>query len=178
MAVVNPCAEDAGLDDVIPLTAVLATLVSLDAPGRDLAPADAVHAHRPQQYGGEEFACLLPGTNHAEALVIAHNIRSEVHALAIEHCRSAIASKVTVSLGVATARCIPGASSDLWIKAADQQLYIVKTTGRDNVAGLIFDTTTGEAADRLGPDFTPLDVHGHAASIALAAGRRDLLLPN
>jgi diguanylate cyclase (GGDEF)-like protein len=95
------------------------------------------------RYGGEEFACVLPSTEHEAAMVVARSIRDQVHALGIPHMRSAAAAYVTVSVGVATSRCLPGMASDLWIKAADHQLYLAKSSGRNNVVGAIFGQCEG-----------------------------------
>ena len=91
------------------------------------------------RYGGEEFACVLPSMEHEEAMVVARGIRDQVHSLGIPHVQSAAAAYVTVSVGVATARCMPGMAPELWIKAADRQLYLAKAAGRNNVVGTIFD---------------------------------------
>jgi len=114
------------------------------------------------RYGGEEFACLLPATDHAEAMLLAHTIRDAVHALAIEHRRSAVSPNVTVSIGVATARCLPGVAPELWMKAADHQLYRVKTSGRDDVSGIVLDAANDDIADGIGiePVSSPIVLHG------------------
>jgi hypothetical protein len=73
-------------------------------------------------------------------MVVARNIRDQVHGLGIPHMGSATAAYVTVSVGVATSHCLPGMAPDLWIKAADHQLYLAKSAGRNNVIGTIFGT--------------------------------------
>jgi diguanylate cyclase (GGDEF)-like protein len=90
------------------------------------------------RYGGEEFACVLPDADHAEAMVVAHDIRDRIQALGIPHDKSDAAPYVTVSVGVATATCIPGVDPANWIKAADAQLYLAKAAGRNSVAGRVF----------------------------------------
>lgn len=101
-------------------------------------------ADQTARYGGEEFACVLPGADLVEAMAVARHIRSEVHALGIEHRHSVAAGHVTVSIGVSTARCQPGGTASLWVEAADQQLYLVKTSGRDGVSGVLFKAAEGE----------------------------------
>lgn len=90
------------------------------------------------RYGGEEFACVLPNTDHAAAMKVAQDIRTQVQALAIPHMASSINPHVTVSVGVASARCFPGMSATQWIENADRQLYLSKAGGRDMIAGHAF----------------------------------------
>ena len=90
------------------------------------------------RYGGEEFACVLPGLDHQAAMEIAHNIRDQVYSLSIPHQKSTAADFVTVSVGVATAMCLPGAMPEFWLNAADAQLYLAKQGGRNNVSGMDF----------------------------------------
>jgi diguanylate cyclase (GGDEF)-like protein len=90
------------------------------------------------RYGGEEFACVLPGADHEEAMTVAHDIRDRIQALGIPHDKSDAAPHVTVSVGVATATCGPGVDPVSWIKAADAQLYLAKAAGRNGVTGRVF----------------------------------------
>jgi diguanylate cyclase (GGDEF)-like protein len=92
------------------------------------------------RYGGEEFACLLPEVGHDEAMMVAIKIRDQVQALGIPHGQSKAAPYVTVSVGCATAPCLPGADPISWVKAADAQLYLAKASGRNGVSGRVFDT--------------------------------------
>ncbi|BBK30622.1 diguanylate cyclase (GGDEF)-like protein [Stella humosa] len=94
------------------------------------------------RYGGEEFACVLPEAELDAAMAVARDIQAQVRSLGIPHTASAISSYVTVSVGVATARCLPGMAPELWIKQADHQLYLSKSAGRDRVVGGIFDTAS------------------------------------
>jgi diguanylate cyclase (GGDEF)-like protein len=115
------------------------------------------------RYGGEEFACVLPGADLPDAMAVAQHIRSDVAALNIEHRNSLGADHVTVSIGVATARCQPGALAELWVEAADQQLYRVKTSGRDDVSGVLFEMIDGTIAPpRLLPTCPPIRLGGQA----------------
>lgn len=90
------------------------------------------------RYGGEEFACVLPETDHDRAMDIAHGIRERVEALNIPHSGSDVAATVSVSIGVATAVCVPGATPEAWVKAADAELYKAKAAGRNSVSGRTF----------------------------------------
>ncbi|MBE9603711.1 diguanylate cyclase [Acetobacteraceae bacterium H6797] len=92
------------------------------------------------RYGGEEFACLLPGVTHGEAMETAHGILLRIASLGIPHSASDAASYVTVSVGVATAPCEPEAHPQHWIRAADRQLYAAKAAGRNTVCGAEYES--------------------------------------
>ncbi len=85
------------------------------------------------RYGGEEFVCLLPMTGHDAAIAIAEKIRLGISSLAIPHCKSSVADHVTTSLGVVTARCVPGRSALHIVALADEQLYAAKSGGRNRI---------------------------------------------
>ncbi len=93
---------------------------------------------RTARYGGEEFACILPGTDSEAAMMVAQNIHAQVQSLNIPHRESKVSPWVTVSLGVTTARCLPGMAADLWIADADRQLYLSKSGGRNRIVGHAF----------------------------------------
>ena len=99
------------------------------------------------RYGGEEFACVLPRIPHGEAMAIAEHVGDHVRQLGIPHLKSAADACVTVSIGVATARCLPGMTPELWIDAADKNLYAAKKSGRNRAVGGVF-ACTPEAAAR------------------------------
>lgn len=90
------------------------------------------------RYGGEEFACVLPECSHEEAMEVARQIHQRVQSLDIPHKASEAAPFVTVSIGVATAVCVAGALPEVWIRAADEQLYVSKSAGRNQVSGTSF----------------------------------------
>ncbi|ABI75394.1 putative diguanylate cyclase/response regulator [Hyphomonas neptunium ATCC 15444] len=92
----------------------------------------------PARYGGEEFACILPDLGPAEAEIVAQEIRRQVHALNIPHIRSQAEPYVTVSIGVASARCHSSIEPGTWITFADQELYRSKAAGRDRVSVIEF----------------------------------------
>lgn len=87
------------------------------------------------RYGGEEFACILPETDHAGALRVAEEMRRRVEGLAIPNIGSNAEAIITVSVGVASRRCEPGCSMETWISTADALLYKAKRTGRNRVVG-------------------------------------------
>ncbi|GLK83557.1 diguanylate cyclase [Ancylobacter defluvii] len=90
------------------------------------------------RYGGEEFACVLPECSHAEAMEVARQIHQRVQLLDIPHRASDAAAFVTVSVGVATAACVAGGAPEAWVRAADEQLYLAKSAGRNQVMGREF----------------------------------------
>jgi len=83
--------------------------------------------------GGEEFALILPNTDHAAALRLAENARAALDDMAIAHAGSTLKSNVTASFGVAT--IIPShlEAGDALIRRADQALYLAKSSGRNQV---------------------------------------------
>jgi len=91
------------------------------------------------RYGGEEFACVLPGSDREAAMCVAQEIQAQVQSLSIPHVGSKVSSCVTVSIGIATARCRPGMTADQWIDSADRQLYLSKAGGRNTIVGERFD---------------------------------------
>lgn len=93
-------------------------------------PADHV-----ARYGGEEFVVLLPHTELAGAAHLAERVVETVSMLGMPHEGSPRHRRVTVSVGVATARCnadgpcVP-ATPEALVSAADQALYAAKAAGR------------------------------------------------
>jgi diguanylate cyclase (GGDEF)-like protein len=96
------------------------------------------------RYGGEEFSCVLLGAGPEEAMSVATDIQAQVRSLGIPHVGSSVSGFVTVSVGVASARCSPGMSPDLWIQNADTQLYVSKSEGRDRIAAAVFGQEAAE----------------------------------
>lgn len=86
------------------------------------------------RYGGEEFVCVLSSTGLEGATTVAEKLRASTEALAIPHAYSSTSPAVTISVGSATAK--PGLTdllpADLLV-AADQQLYLAKKSGRNQV---------------------------------------------
>ena len=81
------------------------------------------------RFGGEEFACMLPGTTADEAAVLADRIRHTISVQRIAFNGGEL--NVTVSIGVA--QWLPGESIESVIHRADLGLYAAKAKGRNCV---------------------------------------------
>lgn len=90
------------------------------------------------RYGGEEFVCVLPGRDMDAATLIAKEIQAQIHSLKIPHPVSTVGPCVTVSLGVASACCLPDMTASQWMAHADRQLYLSKRAGRNEIYSTIF----------------------------------------
>ncbi|MHC1759884.1 MAG: GGDEF domain-containing protein [Negativicutes bacterium] len=85
------------------------------------------------RFGGEEFACILPGYNNQQAIQMAEKIRSTIENLRIVHNSMNCSQYITVSIGVATALHFGCASAQSCLRAADAALYKAKNKGRNCV---------------------------------------------
>ncbi len=88
------------------------------------------------RYGGEEFAVILPSTSLSITTQIAEKIRDRIQNLEIPHETTTLPTGViTVSLGSAamSPRKSDAYSWTALIKAADQALYIAKSSGKNVV---------------------------------------------
>lgn len=86
------------------------------------------------RFGGEEFVCLLPGTDKQGAHHVAEKIEQAIRGLAIPHQASDIASHVTLSIGVSTLSPAPNSDAQPLIARADEQLYKAKNNGRNQIS--------------------------------------------
>jgi diguanylate cyclase (GGDEF)-like protein/putative nucleotidyltransferase with HDIG domain len=75
--------------------------------------------------GGEEFALVLPGAGHPDALVVAERL---CHALRTEFQADPVA--ITISFGIASYPA-HGETAGSLIRAGDEALYAAKQAGRD-----------------------------------------------
>ncbi len=83
------------------------------------------------RYGGEEFCCVLPETGLSGAVQVAERINHLLEQEQIEHKGSPVASRVTVSMGLAV--WSPGISSHALVEWADRCLYEAKHAGRNRI---------------------------------------------
>ena len=83
--------------------------------------------------GGEEFILFFPTVNRTAALELAEELRMKVLGLKIPREMSLTAEYVSVSIGVIS--CVPEweLEFDALLKAADDALYLSKTSGRNRV---------------------------------------------
>ena len=104
---------------------------------RAVAQCVADHCRRTDmvgRYGGEEFVALLVETDQDGAAEWAERLRQVIFDANLQHPKSTIADRVTVSLGVAT--FAPNGGEQSWerlIGAADGALYQAKRSGRNRV---------------------------------------------
>ncbi|HEC15658.1 MAG TPA: diguanylate cyclase [Sedimenticola sp.] len=85
------------------------------------------------RYGGEEFACVLAGTGGEGARLMGEKLHKRVTSLNIPHAGSAVAGHVTLSLGAAWVMPSQDASPAALVDAADKNLYLAKSRGRNRL---------------------------------------------
>lgn len=104
---------------------------------RSVAREISQQIHRPTdlaaRYGGEEFAVVLPNTDLIGAEKLAQNVRRSISALKVKTDGIENGQSITVSIGVATTVPKPDTSYETIIEAADEQLYLAKAAGRNQV---------------------------------------------
>jgi diguanylate cyclase (GGDEF)-like protein len=83
--------------------------------------------------GGEEFAVLLPETDHAGAAAVAERIRRGVERVGILQGSGARHAVLTVSLGVASTGAQPAQDGLDLMRRSDRALYAAKSEGRNCV---------------------------------------------
>ena len=83
------------------------------------------------RYGGEEFAVILPNTDAEGARSFTERLLAHIRVLRIPHAGNSVAPYVTVSVGVTTGVVEHSQTWDMFIKRADEALYMSKESGRD-----------------------------------------------
>jgi len=85
------------------------------------------------RYGGEEFACVLPGSDTAGALKMAEQIRLAIENMAIANSSSP-RGMLTVSIGLVTIDSTHEHEGPAeYVEAADSALYEAKNAGRNTI---------------------------------------------
>jgi diguanylate cyclase (GGDEF)-like protein len=80
--------------------------------------------------GGDEFCCLLPETNMAQACEIGERVRVRIAGATMDLANVKV--KVTASIGVASAETF-GYGLDVLLHEADMAVYDAKRQGRNKV---------------------------------------------
>ncbi len=83
--------------------------------------------------GGEEFALLLPSTEHPAALKLAENARAAFDELGVKHEGSQLKDNATASFGVSTTMPAGNDAGETLYGNADKALYLAKGQGRNQV---------------------------------------------
>jgi diguanylate cyclase (GGDEF)-like protein/putative nucleotidyltransferase with HDIG domain len=115
--------------------------------------------------GGEEFALILPDTDHSGALLVAERLRC---ALLDEFSEDAV--PITISFGIACFRAHGETAASL-LRAADDALYAAKESGRNR--SVVFNRDFGESAYR-GTRERDIEAERYAAVMLDLAGTVDL----
>jgi len=82
--------------------------------------------------GGDEFAVLLPNTDHQSAADLANSLRERVEMTEI-YTSNGEKTAITISIGVACSHPVPDDFAGDLIELADARLYMAKKNGRNRV---------------------------------------------
>ncbi len=83
------------------------------------------------RFGGEEFMVILPETSLQDASNVAERTRTEIMHSYYHHDESEF--NVTVSIGIISVKCNQVESIDSLIKKVDDNLYMAKKSGRNQI---------------------------------------------
>ncbi|WP_323595721.1 GGDEF domain-containing response regulator [Aliarcobacter butzleri] len=86
------------------------------------------------RYGGEEFVILLKNIDKTGLQTVAKNLLEAIRELKITHEYSKVEDFVTVSIGVSYCSCPDEITKTELLLKADETLYSVKNSGRNNFA--------------------------------------------
>ena len=90
------------------------------------------------RYGGEEFAVLLPNTDTKGAHLFAEKLLQNVRELNLPHEKNEAADHVTISIGATTGQVDHRQDLGMYLRRADEALYMSKENGRDRYTYLDF----------------------------------------
>ena len=90
------------------------------------------------RYGGEEFAIILPNTDSEGAQTFAERLIKNVSELKIPHEKNDASPNVSISIGVTTGKVEYKHDLSMYLKRADEALYISKESGRNKFTYLDF----------------------------------------
>jgi len=88
------------------------------------------------RYGGEEFAIILPETDHQGMRHMGDVVVQTMRDLKLPHAYSSAADFVTISVGGATMIPVKGENPSLIIEQADQGVYQAKESGRNRFVAI------------------------------------------
>jgi diguanylate cyclase (GGDEF)-like protein len=86
------------------------------------------------RYGGEEFVCLLPEIGESGARAVAAKLATVIAKADILHPALSPESRLTISIGVATATDLAERHPAALVALADKLMYDAKRAGRDQMA--------------------------------------------
>jgi diguanylate cyclase (GGDEF)-like protein len=118
-----------------------------DAALRAIADSIEAQARRSGEfvarYGGDEFVCIVPGTDLAGTLTLGERVRVSVSELRIQmpttDTGESRALPLSVSIGGSSIVPEFGMESSRLIELADRAVYVAKEQGRDRTVGFIDD---------------------------------------
>ncbi|OHU85097.1 MULTISPECIES: diguanylate cyclase [Pseudoalteromonas] len=85
------------------------------------------------RYGGEEFVCIMPQVDINGLTTLARGLKQSLQDARLPHEGSKFGF-VTLSIGGIYSNCVRQASGQKWLEAADEQLYLSKNNGRNEIS--------------------------------------------
>ncbi|WP_105169469.1 GGDEF domain-containing response regulator [Pseudoalteromonas sp. T1lg23B] len=85
------------------------------------------------RYGGEEFVCIMPQVNKHGLETLCSSLKQRIQSAQLPHEGSKY-GYVTLSIGGVYSDCVSQCSGQKWLEAADEQLYLSKSKGRNEIS--------------------------------------------